>query len=225
LPLLAAPADDVLVRPLIAASLLAEGWLTPGRLRTRHTNRRAALTTTMRVRSRVHCRTTYRRAPAEPALAASRTELDVAVLGVADLPDGRAAVLARVAPLAARQAERGMRPVLRQERCGRARRARRRRALAGVQLNGVHHRTDRDVAQRQRVAGAGVGALARHDGVADTQAERRNDVALLAIGVDDQGDTGRAVRVVLDGRDAPRYAILITLEVDQTVAAAVTTST
>ena len=61
----------------------------------------------------------------------------------------------------------------------------------------------------------------RHQAVADLQAVRRQDVALLAVGVDEQGDARRAVRVVLDGGDARRHAVLVALEVDDAVAALV----
>jgi hypothetical protein len=47
---------------------------------------------------------------------------------------------------------------------------------------------------------------------------RREDVALLAVGVVQQRDAGGAVRVVLDVRDLGRHAVLVDpLEVDQPV--------
>ena len=49
----------------------------------------------------------------------------------------------------------------------------------------------------------------------------REDVALLAVRVVQQGDAGRAVRVVLDRRDLGRHAVLVALEVDHAVAALV----
>ena len=45
------------------------------------------------------------------------------------------------------------------------------------------------------------------------------DVALLAVGVVQQGDVAAAVRVVLDRRDLGRHAVLEALEVDLAVAA------
>ena len=62
---------------------------------------------------------------------------------------------------------------------------------------------------------------ARLDRVADLEALRRDDVALLAVGVVQQRDARRAVRVVLDVRHLGRHAVLVALEVDHPVAALV----
>ena len=53
-----------------------------------------------------------------------------------------------------------------------------------------------DVLQRQRVARLDVGTNARHHLVANSQALRRQDVALLTVFVGDQGDEGGAVRII-----------------------------
>ena len=53
--------------------------------------------------------------------------------------------------------------------------------------------------------------------VADLQAERREDVALLAVAVVDQRDAARAVRIVLDRRDLRRDGVLGALEVDDAI--------
>ena len=63
--------------------------------------------------------------------------------------------------------------------------------------------------------------LARHHRVADLEAERMQDVALLAVGVGDERDARRAVRVVLDRRDLARDVELVALEVDDAVVALV----
>ena len=55
------------------------------------------------------------------------------------------------------------------------------------------------------------------DRVADLQADRLQDVALLAVGVGQQRDARRAVRVVLDRRDLRRDVALVALEVDDAV--------
>ena len=79
----------------------------------------------------------------------------------------------------------------------------------GRELDGVDDRTDRDVAQRQVVARLDVGAGAGLDAVALLQLVRREDVALLAVGVVQQRDARGAVRVVLDVRDLGRHAVLV----------------
>ena len=53
--------------------------------------------------------------------------------------------------------------------------------------------------------------------VARLQAVRGQDVALLAVDVVQQGDAGRAVRIVLDRIDLGRNAVLVAAEVDQPV--------
>ena len=55
------------------------------------------------------------------------------------------------------------------------------------------------------------------DRVADLHARRLQDVALLAIGVGEQRDARRAVRVVLDRRHLRRDVLLVALEVDDAV--------
>ena len=93
----------------------------------------------------------------------------------------------------------------------------------GLQLDGVDHGADRDVAQRQVVAGLDVGARAGLDPVALLQLVRRDDVALLAVGVVQQRDAGGAVRVVLDVSDLGRHAVLVgATEVDDAVGTLVT---
>src|SRR5262249_37081715 len=53
---------------------------------------------------------------------------------------------------------------------------------------------------------------------------RREDVRLEAVGVMEQRDPGRPVRVVLDRSDLRGHAVLLTLEVDDAVAALVATA-
>src|SRR5262249_45789878 len=95
--------------------------------------------------------------------------------------------------------------------------ARELRALARLHLDAVHGRADRDVAQRQRVAGLDRRVAARHQLVADIHALRRDDVAALAVDVAQQRDVRRAVRVVLDALDAAGDAFLVALEIDDAI--------
>src|SRR4029077_6054718 len=73
------------------------------------------LTTTVRVVDRVHRDTADGRADALPAVAAGLAPVDVRLLGVADLADGRAAARIDVADLAGGQTQLGVRAVLRHE--------------------------------------------------------------------------------------------------------------
>ena len=89
----------------------------------------------------------------------------------------------------------------------------------------MYDRTDRDVAQRQVVAGLDVGAGAVLDPVALAELVRGDDVALLAVRVVQQRDPGGAVGVVLDVRDLGRHAVLVVAtEVDHPVRPLVATT-
>src|SRR3954454_7358472 len=182
-----------------------------------------ALTTTVRVVDGVHGDTADGRALALPAHAAGLAPVDVRLLGVADLADGRAAARVDVADLTRGHAQLRHAGVLRNELHARAGRPRDLRATAGPQLDRVHDRADRDVAQRQVVAGLDVGRRAGLDPVALRQPCRSDDVALLAVGVVQQRDARGAVGVVLDVRDLRRHAVLVVAtEVDDSVGALVT---
>src|SRR3954469_21596757 len=183
---------------------------------------RLALATTVRVVDRVHGHATDGRALALPAHAAGLTPVDVALLGVADLADGGAAAHVDVADLAGGHAQLGVGAVLGDELHARAGRAGDLGPATRAQLDRVHHGADRDVAQRQRVARPDVGRRPVLDPVPPLQQPRREDVALLAVGVVQQRDARGAVGVVLDVRDRRRDAVLVgATEVDHAVGALV----
>src|SRR5438270_4075054 len=172
---------------------------------------------------RVHRHTAYRRALALPAHAAGLAPVDVGLLGVAHLADGGAAARVDVADLPGRHPQLCHTTVLGDELHARARRPGNLRPAARTQLDRVHDRADRDVAQGQVVAGLDVRRRAGLDPVTLRQPRRRDDVALLAVGVVQQCDACRAVGVVLDVRDLRRHAVLVvTTEVDDAVGALVT---
>jgi hypothetical protein len=87
----------------------------------------------------------------------------------------------------------------------------------GLQLDAMHRRADRDVAQRQRVARLDAGLAARLQLLAHRHAARRDDVAALAVGVAQQREVRAAVRVVLEPLDLRRDAVLVAAEVDDPV--------
>src|SRR3954464_13183035 len=177
----------------------------------------------MRMVDRVHRDTAHGRALALPAHPAGLAPVDVGLLGVADLANGRAAARVDVTDLARRHTQLRHAGVLGHELHARAGRPRDLRAAAGPQLDGVHDRADRDVAQRQVVAGLDVGRRTGLDSVALRQPCRGDDVALLAVGVVQQRDARGAVGVVLDVRDLRRHAVLVVAtEIDDAVGALVT---
>src|SRR5687767_10876010 len=161
--------------------------LAPGGHRVTSTGR-LALTTTVRVVHRVHDDTTDGRADALPPHAAGLAPVDVGLLGVADLADRGAAAHVDEAHLARRQAQRGAASLTGDQLGGVAGRAGDLRTAARTQLHAVDRRADRDVAQRQVVAGLDVGVGAGLHGGALGQTLGRDDVALLAVGVVQQRD-------------------------------------
>src|SRR5437867_2608489 len=59
-----------------------------------------------------------------------------------------------------------------------------------------------------------VGRKPRHEDVADLQPVGRDDVALLAVAVEEQRQVRRAIRIVLDGRHSRRDPVLLSPEID-----------
>src|SRR5215467_3644275 len=143
----------------------------------------AAFAAAVRVIDRVHCRAANGRADAAPALRTGLAELAQVVFGIADFADRRAAVGRHLAHLAGAKAQRGVAAFARDQLHRGAGAARELRALARLHLDAVHGRADRDVAQRQRIAGLDRRVAARHQLVADAHALRRDDVAALAVDV------------------------------------------
>src|SRR5271170_1798510 len=177
-----------------------------------------ALTAAQRMVNRVHGHAAHRRATALPPVAAGLAQLDVALLGVADLADRGPAGRVDPPDLAGRHPQLGVAALLGQQLHAGARRAGDLGAAAGPQLDCVHHGAGRDAAQRQRVARLDVRARAGLHRVPGRQALRADDVALLAVRVVEQRDPGGPVRVVLDVRDLGRHAVLVRpAEVDQPV--------
>ena len=87
-------------------------------------------------------------------------------------------------------------------------------ALSGTHLDVVDDGTEGDLTDRKAVAKIGSHAAAADDLLSNFDAVRRHDVAFLAIGVEQQGDTGRAVRIVLNGLYGGRDTILVSLEIN-----------
>ena len=78
----------------------------------------------------------------------------------------------------------------------------------------MDQRADRDIRERQAIAGADFGLRSGDDRIADLQPERSNDVALFAIGIEQQGQAGSAVRIVFDRSHLGGNVMLVALEID-----------
>ena len=175
---------------------------------------RLALAAAVRMVARVHDDAADLGPQAHVAGAPGLAEVLVLVVQVRHLADGCDAVDADPPDLAGRQADLGVVAFLGEQLGRRPGRAHDLAALAGHQLDVVDRGAERDVRHRQGIADACLGVGAGHDHVADLQAVRQEHVALLAVAVVKQPDARRAIRVVLDRREARRHAFLVALEID-----------
>src|SRR3954471_24902405 len=141
----AAAADDHLVARLVRATGAALG-LAPGAHRVAAAGG-LALTATMGVVDRVHRHAADGRALALPPHAAGLAPVDVGLLGVADLADGRAAARIHVADLARGQTQLGEVAILGDQAHGCTGRTRHLRAATGAELDRMDDRTRGDVLQ------------------------------------------------------------------------------
>ena len=175
----------------------------------------------MRMVVRVHRDTARLRTASEPAAAACLADGDVLMLEVADLADRRTAVDVHAADLAGRHAQERIVAFLCHELCRRARAADELCALADLQLDGMDDRTERDVLQRECVARLDVRLGTRLHDIADLEAVRCEDIALLAVCIVQESNTCAAVRIVLDRRHTGGDAVLRALKINDAVEALV----
>ena len=166
---------------------------------------------------RVHRNTARLRTASEPAAAARLADGDVLMLEVPDLADRCTTVDVHTADLTGRQPQKRVVAFLRHELCRCARTARQLRALADLELYGMNNRTERDILERKRVARLDVSLGTRLHNIADLEAVRCEDVALLAVCVVQQCDARAAVRIVFDRRDTGRNSVLRALKVNDAV--------
>src|SRR5262245_4114787 len=176
-----------------------------------------AFTAAERMVDRVHRHAADVRPLAQPPAAARLADRHVLVIEIADLADRREALYVDLANFARRHLDRRVLAFLRHELHRRPGAARDLSAFPRPQLHVVEQRAERDVLQRQRIPRQDVGVLTGDDRVADLQAEGLQDVTLLAVGVGQERDPSRPVRVVLDRRHRRRNVALVALEVDDPV--------
>jgi len=176
-----------------------------------------AFTTTHRVIDRVHDDTAVARTATEPAAAACLAGHLEAVVPVGDDADGGLACAEDHAGFARRQFDDGIAAVTgHQLRVGTGA-AGDFAALTGTHLDVVDDGTEGNLANREAVAKIGGDTRAADDLLTHLDAVRRHDVALLAVGVEQQGDACRAVRIVLNGLYGGRNTIFVSLEIYETI--------
>src|SRR5690625_481921 len=183
-----------------------------------------ALATTHRVIHRVHRHTTRLRTNAEPAASAGFSELDVHVLGIAGRSDRCHAVCRYQARLTRRKLQGDVLAFARGKLCVRSCRTGQLSALTRLHLDGVNEGADRDASKRQTVARLRRSIRSADDLTAELKLVRRDDVSLFAVGIDKQRDPRRPVWIVLDCSNAGGNAVLVSLEVNDTVAPLVATT-
>src|SRR5690606_8521569 len=176
-----------------------------------------AFTTTVRVINRVHCHTTDGRADTTPAHRTGLADLTQAVFFVADFTNGGAAVDVNATDFARTQSHLSVDAFASQQHRRCAGRTSQLRALARKHLDAVDGCADRDVADRQRIAGADRCLFAREQSSADFEAARSNDVTTLAVGIAHQGDMRGTVGVVFKALDLSGDSVFVATEVDQAV--------
>ena len=152
------------------------------------TDRALTFTTAVGVVAGVHDGTTAAGANAHVALAASLAQVDVLVVDVGNLTDDCGAVQGHVAHLTGGQTNQSVAILLSHQLSHVASGTNQLSAAAGIQLDVVDDGTDGDVLEGQAVAGLDISGGGRDDLVASLQADRSNDVALLAVLVLNQCD-------------------------------------
>src|ERR1700756_498747 len=209
--------DDHVVRALVVTGLQSLGIPAPRGNRVRVALAGLALAATVRVIDRIHGESPHRGAYTLPALGARLAVAAQIVLVVPDLANRRAAVDVHLARLAGLEPQVGVDALA----CGEGHRgagtARQLPAATGLHLHVVDERAHRDVAQRHGVAGLDGRIRARAHLIARLHSLGSEDVAPLAVGILDEGDVARAVRVVLQALDHAGDTVLVALEVDEAV--------
>src|ERR1019366_6456251 len=207
---------DHAVGLLVAAGAVAECRLAPWGLRV-PTGAAATLAASVRVVERVHGHAAHRGPPAPPTRLARLADVLVLVVGVADLAHGGEAADVDPPDLPGGHPHGGEVALLGDQLGRDAGAAHQLAAPAGEHLEVVDGRAERDVGERQGVAGLDLGADTGADDGPDGQPQGGEDVPLLAVGVVQEGDPGAPVGVVLDRRDPGDHVALGAPEVDHPV--------
>src|SRR5262252_2250858 len=170
------PLHDHFPRTLVTPRLGTQGRKAPRRLRMVALD--ATFTTSVRMVHRVHGHAPDSGTLALPARAPGLAVSHVLVVEITDLTDGGHAIHRKLAHLTRGQLHKGEIPFLAQQLRRPAGRTNDLATAAGIELQVVHHRTRRNVAERHGVAGKNVGALTGLHGHSDLEPDGVKDVAL-----------------------------------------------
>src|SRR2546423_14341793 len=179
--------------------------------------RALAFAAAQRMIDRIHGHAADSGATAQPAALPRLADRQQLVLRVADFTDRGEALASHHPHFGRAEPERDVVALFGDDLRARTGAAAQLAALADLELDVVDRGTQRDLEQRHCVAGADVRSGTGNHVVADVQAFRRQDVALLAVAVMQQHDARGPVRIVFDARDARRNSELVAPEVDAPV--------
>jgi hypothetical protein len=187
--------------------------------------RGTTLASTHWVVNRIHAHAAIVRAPAHPTRSTGLAPIEVAMLQVAQLSNGRPTVEMNPPNLPGRQADLTPVALLGQKLSSTTGATHELPTAADLELDIVNHSPLRNVTERQRVARLNVRNSAGNNRLAHLQLGRSENVRLLTVSVVQQRDVRRSVWIVLDTGNDGGYAKLLPLEVYRAVAALVPTST
>src|SRR2546430_8310926 len=208
--------NDQFRRRLLLVPCLFPFDFAPGR-GVRPPARRFPFAAAERVVDRVHRDPPHAGHAPEPAALARLAHRQELVLGVRALAHGGEALTAHHPHFGGAQPQRDVVPFLRHDLHAGSGRAGHLAAAPDLEPDVVYRGAQRDLEQRHRVAYPDVGARAGDDRVAHGESLGGEDVALLAVSVEQQRDACRAVRVVFDRRHLGRHAELLAPEVDAAI--------
>ena len=212
-----APSDDETVASgLVGTGLDAHEPSAPGRSRRIVADGRLTFTTAMGVVVRVHDGASDGRSFTEPSGSASLAFVDKVVILVSDVADRGTAGKEELADFTGSQSQRGILAFLAEDLGSRSGSTADLAALAGFEFDVVDNDTFGDVGKLHAVSDSDFASLAIGDFLSDLEALGADDVSLLALLVDDEGDAAVPVGVVLDGLD-DAFALAGPAEVDETV--------
>src|SRR5712691_8161521 len=208
--------DDHAACALVLAGLVALGQHPPGAYGMLPC-RGLSLTAAMRVVDRIHRDAAHGGPHAAPADASGLADRFQAVLLVADLADGGAAIDVHLTDLARTQPQLRVAALSREQLNRGARSARKLCAPAGLHLDAVNRGADRDVPQRQGITRFDRRLHPGHELRAGSHTLGRNDVAALAVGIAEQCDVRAPVRIVFEPLDLGRNTVLVAAKIDDAV--------
>jgi len=168
-----------------------------------------------RMVDRVHGYAAVVRFLAQITFLAGFAELDVHVFNIADLADSGAAFDMNLPDFAARQLDLSIFAFFSAESGDLSGRSDQPGAASRNHLDIMDFQADGNILDFQAVAGFQFGFFTVHDGVADLEAVRCDNVLLFAVSIEQQGDISRAVRIVFERADGCLDSIFAALEVNQ----------